>query len=82
MAAPIHPPHLLYALWTDNETGDLVLTNKQGEVFHLPKVESPHLAVMLAEHCEDNAERWHVRDCWYDLDLDDADEDDEPGEQR
>lgn len=79
MAAPTHPPHLAYALWTENETGDLVLTNKQGEVFHLPKVESPHLAVMLAEHCEDNAERWHVRGCWSEIE---PDEDDEPGEQR
>jgi len=70
-SGPAHPPHLLFALWTDNETGELVLTNQRGEVFHLPAVESPHLAVMLADHCDDNDERWHVRSEWADLEDDD-----------
>jgi hypothetical protein len=74
VSVPVHPPHLLYAVWTNNDTGDLVLTNQQGQVFDLGVTEAPHLAAMLAEHCTDNRERGFVRDTWGEIDEDEEDE--------
>lgn len=69
--APTHPPGLIWALWTNNDTGQVVLTNREGEVFHFDPAESPHIAVALAEHCDDNDERAFVRSSWGDFDEDD-----------
>jgi hypothetical protein len=74
MNAPTHPENLIWALWTNNDDGRLVLTNREGEVFHLDPSESPHLAVALSNHCTDNAERSFVRSEWAEIDDDEDDE--------
>lgn len=74
MTGPAHPEHLIWALWTDNDTGRLCLTNREGESFHLDPSESPHLAVALSNHCTDNDERWFVRSEWAEIDEDDEEE--------
>ena len=70
MSAPDHPAHLIWALWTGNDTGRLVLTNREGEVFHFDPAEAPHIAAALADHCTDNGDRRFVRSEWADIEPD------------
>lgn len=72
---PACPEGLEQALFTDNETGEIWLVNREGDALRLPPAAVSWLAVTLADHCDDNSERAFVADCWSPIDEEPADGD-------
>lgn len=58
-------------LGENKATGRLVLLDGDGQRFEFDAEYAPHIAVMLAQECDDNAERAFVRSEWGDVDDED-----------
>lgn len=65
---PQCPPAMKWALIESRQTGELTFCNPAGQRFTFEPTESAHLAVVLADHCDDNDERGFVAGTWGPID--------------